>query len=224
MSGFGDIVKACDGKFLQFKQSNYCKLDIAAMYHEVETDDGTPLDQVGGLCTGLCAAWCMVHLKCRDSLEPKDLLRGFVEYVKSGDGAAVVATIQADAENGFKRNGAVGAEVAVADFFAEGIGFRSLKHQNTTMPGGGASATALSQYVNSAKGYVMIGFNVHEVCAIHVLVGGKPQIIFFEPNYGFAFFDGMAYLGAFKDFIAAYFSSKYGAAYVGHPMVLSRFN
>lgn len=224
MSVFGDIVKACDGKFLGFNQSKYCKLDIAAMYHAVETDDGTPLDQLGGLCTGLCAAWCMVHKKCRDSLGPKELVEGFVAYIKSGDGAAVVATIQADSENGFRKNGAVGAEVAVTDFFSEGLGFRSLKHEDTTMPVGGASAAALSQYVNGAKGYVMIGFDVHEVSAIHAVVGGKPQIIFFEPNYGFAFFTGIAYLASFRDFATGYFSSKCGARYIGSPMVLSRFN
>lgn len=219
---YKDTVKQCNGKLIAFNQKNYMNTDsVKEMYHEIEIDDGAArLDSIGQ-CSGLSAAFLIIK-KLGVDVGTKPFIDIFLDFIKTGDGAAIVATVQLDVEKAYKENGAVGAESAIADFFAEGIQYKSLKFHETDT--GLATQDFVYDFVQNNTGYYMIGFNTHECAAFHgVLANGATGITFFEPNRGFAHFSAETYLSDFKKFLGLYFQSNTGNSYANQACVLSGY-
>ena len=222
MSFKSEVVAPSGGKLIAFNQKNYMQIDsVNAMYHQIEIDDGAArLDSIGQ-CSGLCAAF-LVLKKLGKDVSTKDFLEIFLEFIKTGDGAAIVATVQLDVEKAFKEGGAVAAESAIADFFAEGIEHTCLKHHESIT--GKATQNYVYDFVEYNTGYYMIGFNSHECAAYHgTLSNGAQGITFFEPNRGFVQFSKGTYKMDFKKFLGLYFQSNVGKGYVNQACVLSGY-
>ncbi|NOQ35221.1 MAG: hypothetical protein GQ569_04920 [Methylococcaceae bacterium] len=222
MSFKSDVVTPSGGKLIPFNQLNYMQINnVNAMYHQIEIDDGAArLDSIGQ-CSGLSAAF-LVLKKMGVDLSTKDFLRIFLDFIKTGNGAAIVASVQLDVEKAYAENGAVGAESAIADFLTEGVEGTSLKHHETVQDR--ATQNYIYDFVQSNTGYYMIGFNTHE-CAVYYgeLSNGSTGITFFEPNRGFVHFSAGTHKIDFKNFLGLYFQSNVGNSYVNNACVLSGY-
>jgi hypothetical protein len=221
-----DVAAFTNGDFAPFSQTQYIKTDVGAVVHQnVEALD-TP-NRVPGLCAGLSAAFLIIMknlLVKTPEMNEKDMLKGFADYCRSPDGAAVVGTVQRDVD---ATKDPVSAEVAIADFFSEGLGNRSLKH-SATVSGSSLTSNSLTDFVANTPGYDMLTFGTtsgvgHTMAAINLAITGKkPQIIVYDPNGGFTRLakDPQNQMGKFT---TAWLASKWGNSFGGQPFVFSRY-
>jgi hypothetical protein len=157
-----------------------------------------------------------------------DMVKDFKDYVCTGDGAAIVGTLQLDVD---RAGGPVEVENAIADFFSEGIGHRSLKHGGigATVAGTAVGNHDVSNFIATTTGFDILTFGSasgtgHTIAALNLaVVGKKPQIVVYDPNGGFTQLSKDPNAQIVK-FLTAWFASKWGNQFAGQPFVFSRYS
>lgn len=228
MATVKEIAASCRGELTAFNQLNYVQEQNTKTRYYMNVAIAERVELNKGVCAGLTAAFLIVHKCYRDkaaATDTKSVFDDFVDYLNTPDGRMTVATIQVDEEKGASE---ADREAAMTRFFAEGMGFKSLKLDERTT-GGELRDHDVATFVRAKPGYYTLSVSTAEGKG-HLIGmyfgndgGGKTGLAFFDPNCGLTVFRGASAPVDFLGFFGKWLTTRFGNIFGGNKFGIARW-